>query len=130
MNRDPKSKLFKISLYDKLLITLILLFSLVSLLSFKGPELEDKKCVIYHDGDLLEKISLNKDEIKELHLPEGSMKLEIKKGRIRVLQSSCPHGLCVDIGWIKTDRIPIVCVPNKVIIEIKGSDSHYDAISQ
>ena len=130
MNGDFRSKLWQVSIYDKLLITVILLFSVVSLLAFKDSKPENKKGIIYHNGVLLDKISLDRYQIKELNLPEGNMKLEIKKGRIRVLESSCPHGLCVDMGWIKTDRMPIVCVPNKVIIEIKGDDSNYDAISQ
>ena len=130
MTTDTKSKLYIVSLYDKLLIILILSLSLVFLLSFNTSEPKYKKCVIYHDGNLFENIVLNKNQIKELNLPEGNMTLEIKEGRIRVLESSCPHGLCVDVGWIETDRMPIVCVPNKVIIEIKGDDSNYDAISQ
>jgi hypothetical protein len=130
MDTHTKSKICKVSIYDKLLIGLILLFAVGSFLSFKTSQLKTKKCFVYHDGSLLEEIDLKKDGIKELHVTEGRMKLEVSKGRIRVLQSSCPRGLCIQVGWISTGRMPIVCVPNKILIEIKGSDSQYDAVSQ
>jgi hypothetical protein len=130
MDTHTKSKICKISLYDKLLIGLILLFAVGSFLSFKTFELKTKKCLVYHNGSLLEEIDLRKDGIKELHVAEGRMKLEVSKGRIRVLQSSCPRGLCIQAGWITTGRMPIVCVPNKILIEIKGCDYQYDAVSQ
>ena len=122
-------KLCRVSLYDKLLIGVLLLFSFISLLSFKNSAVKDGKAVVYHNGDLLEEICLRKKEVKELHLAKGRMKIETRKGSVRVLESSCPHKLCVNMGWIKNKRQAIVCVPNKVLIEIKGVDSQYDAVS-
>jgi hypothetical protein len=123
-------KLAKVSPYDKLLIGLIVCFSILSLLLFTNPRLNEKMAEVYLDGHLLEEIDLRQDGTRELPLTEGSMSLEISKGRIRVLESSCPHKLCISEGWIKNNSRPIVCVPNKVLIEIKGIAFQYDAISQ
>jgi len=86
--------------------------------------------IVYHDGKLVEEIDLRHDGIKVISVPEGKMKLEVSKGRIRVIESSCPRKLCVHMGWIKDNKMPIVCVPNKILMEIKGIDSQYDAIAQ
>jgi hypothetical protein len=51
----------------------------------------------------------------------GKMEIEIKNGRVRMIESKCPLHLCVKQGWISSPSVPIVCVPNKIIVYIKNS---------
>ncbi|MCP4353717.1 MAG: NusG domain II-containing protein, partial [Desulfobacterales bacterium] len=46
--------------------------------------------------------------------------IETKQGGIRIKKSDCPRQICVNTGWIKTPGRIIVCVPNKILIEIKS----------
>jgi hypothetical protein len=55
------------------------------------------------------------------------MKLEIRDGAIRVAESNCPKRLCMQAGWVRTPGRSIVCVPNRVVIELKGESTGYDA---
>lgn len=48
-------------------------------------------------------------------------------GRIRVEHASCPDQICVHQGWISDSSIPIVCLPNKLVIEISGEEAQVDA---
>ncbi len=58
------------------------------------------------------------------------MEIEVKEGRIRVLKSDCPQKICVQTGWISKPGQTIICVPNKVLIEIVGiSNAEYNAVS-
>jgi hypothetical protein len=123
------SKLFKITLYDKLLIIAVIIFSLLLLLPFKQAVVKDKRALVYHDGVLIEQLDLSKDGIKKIKLPGGNIKIEVKKGRVRMLDSSCPHRICVKDGWIENNGQVIVCAPNKILIEMKGINSGYDTIS-
>ena len=51
----------------------------------------------------------------------------MEQGRIRVSQADCPDQVCVDQGWIADGTVPIVCLPHKLVIEIVGGGSAFDA---
>ncbi len=73
--------------------------------------------------------SLRLDKDQEIIILNGEMLIEIKEGRIRVRESDCPRKICVNTGWIKTPGQVIVCVPNKVLVEIKSAGSPFlDAV--
>lgn len=42
-------------------------------------------------------------------------------GRARVRTSDCPDKVCVKTGWIEHPGEVIVCLPNRVVVEIRGS---------
>ena len=44
-------------------------------------------------------------------------------GRIRVSHSDCPSQDCVRTGWVSRSGGQIVCLPNRLIITITGSDA-------
>ena len=49
--------------------------------------------------------------------------LEIKDHKIRVLEADCPDKVCVNTGWLDSPAIPIICLPNKLIIEFENNDA-------
>ena len=51
--------------------------------------------------------------------------VEIDHGRIRMLSADCPDGTCVRQGWISGGAFPIVCLPNRVVITLDGSDNEF-----
>jgi hypothetical protein len=71
---------------------------------------------IYHDGRLIERVSLKPD--REMTLEEGKMVIQIKDGKVRVLKSDCPRQVCLRVGWISHSGESITCVPFKTVIEI------------
>ena len=121
---DEEINFRKVTRSEILLISLIVLFSIAAILwNWSGDSKSSKHAgmvAIYQGGKLLEKVALEKD--KMILLPNGEMKIEVKESRIRVAWSDCPKQLCVNTGWIKTAGEVIVCVPNKVLIEIEATD--------
>ncbi len=124
MKRDNpagKESFYRLTPFDVVLIVLILFVStgviLFTELGLNWQLSETSEAVVYHEGKLLEHLSLDKD--REITLLEGKMILEIKDERIRVKKSDCPRQICVSRGWIKSSGQVIVCVPNKILIEIK-----------
>lgn len=76
----------------------------------------DKGIVEYQEKILFE-FSLNKDDIYEFEGSYGTMHLEVKDGRYRVVDVDCPNHNCEQMGWHDKDSYtPIVCLPNEVII--------------
>lgn len=50
--------------------------------------------------------------------------VEVAPGEIRVREATCPDRVCVRQGWIKNGVAPIVCLPNRLVIEItSGGDA-------
>jgi len=75
--------------------------------------------LVYKNGTLAEEVSLKNERI--IVLSKVQMKIEVKNEKIRVANSDCPQHLCMNMGWIKYSGQAIVCVPNKVVIEIKSA---------
>lgn len=85
---------------------------------------------VYQNNRLLGAYQLDHDQdiiIGDRVRPD--MKVEIRDAAIRVAQSDCPKGVCRQAGWVRTLGRSIVCVPNRVLIELKGEPKDYDAES-
>ena len=85
---------------------------------------------ITRDGELLREIPL--DEVKESHSfvvedELGSNTILVEPGRIRVSEADCPDQVCVNQGFISDGTVPVVCLPHKLMIEIVGGGSEFDA---
>lgn len=55
-------------------------------------------------------------------------KIEIKDGRVRMLEASCPNHLCIHQGWIRFEGQSIVCLPNKVTVTVRGTGDGFDFV--
>ncbi len=80
---------------------------------------------IKSDGELLYTIDLSKSPNKTIVVEYNGKKntLEIKNHKIRVLEADCPDKVCVNAGWLDSTAIPIICLPNKLIIEYENNDA-------
>ena len=58
----------------------------------------------------------------------GTNKIEIKDGRVRMLEAFCPNHLCIRQGWISLEGQSIVCLPNKVTVIVRGTDDGFDFV--
>ncbi len=59
----------------------------------------------------------------------GTNRLEIKGGSAYLTDTSCPDHLCEKMGKINSVGQSIICLPNRVVVEITGDySSEYDAV--
>ena len=56
--------------------------------------------------------------------------VEVSPGKIRVRQADCPDQVCVKQGWIGTGVAPIVCLPNRLVIEIADGVGEVDGVTK
>ena len=56
---------------------------------------------------------------QEIVLNNGSNVLKIKNGEADMIRADCPDQLCVHTGSISKEHEMIVCMPDKVIVEIR-----------
>lgn len=89
---------------------------------------DGKTAVITLDGEVIEEVDLSKVEgfytidVKGKH----HNTIEAEQGRIRVSHADCPDQVCVETGWIEDGSKPIVCLPNRLVIEIRGDGAEVD----
>jgi hypothetical protein len=128
--------------YDKILIILIIVFSLIMILyPFISAYLdngEDQNAFIYikDSSQEVRRIPLSEtyqDEpiIIEAEGPLGISIIEIHQGRARLKKApeEDPAKICEKTGWISKPGPSIICVPNKISVWIETEDSDLDAIS-
>ena len=71
---------------------------------------------------------LDKDCILEFDGEMGKSILEIKNGTIRFLESTCFDSTCIKMGEAEKGKSKyIACLPNMVIVTIKGENSEIPA---
>jgi len=100
-----------ITLYDLILVIIILFIAFSSLIN--KSDISKQTVFIYYQEKLLGTYDLSKDV--KIRINENCLAL-ISKNKIRMLKSDCPDKLCVKKGW--SDNVPIVCLPNKIVMEI------------
>lgn len=79
---------------------------------------------ISQDGQLIERASLSDTRRIEL----SGCTVEIRDGSVCVVESTCPDLVCVKSGRISKSGESIICVPNRVKLEISGAGA-VDVIS-
>ena len=118
----------KLTKGDKLLIVFVLILALGSMgyIRKQGLSNKDKYVSIQVNGKEVKKIIFD-DAIIGNTIPieteHGYNLIEVGDNEIRVIEASCPDQIDVKQGYISRIGETIVCLPNKMVIEIKGVDS-------
>lgn len=115
-----KTDLYRISLFDILLVALILVSPVLSLTSLWQPNQVNNKLFLYYDNKLLASCSLSEEGVLSITEKSSDVKVKIEENRVRILESNCPKQICVHTGWISAPGQTVVCVPNRILLEIKG----------
>jgi hypothetical protein len=125
----------RVTVLDALLIAALLALPGWALVTSWRAAREQPVAYIYHNNRLLGAYQLDRDQVITISgdSPRAGtvphMRIEIRGGAIRVAESDCPKGVCKQAGWVRTAGRSIVCVPNKVLIELRGERKGYDAES-
>ena len=85
---------------------------------------QGKVCIISVDGKVYGEMNLARDG--EMKLPGCVVRVE--NGSVFVTGSTCPDKVCERTGKISKSGEGIICVPNRVSIEISG-ESETDVIA-
>lgn len=121
---------------DIVIIILLFILSFTPNIIFSKTIYNSNKLVyasIKVDGKLYDNIPLstNKGEKKlNIKSSSGNNSILIRDNNIKVISADCKDDLCVKQGEISKVGESIICLPHKLIIEIKGDekDSSSDMI--
>ena len=85
---------------------------------------------IIQDGKVVTAFELEGHPDEELVFEYEGRKniVEIKDGRLRMRSADCPDKLCERSGWRGKGSLPLICLPNRLVIEFTASDT--DAVAR
>lgn len=108
-----------------LIITGLAISYILSFGKTSGDELE-----ITVNGDKFGSYSLSEDRDIAVEQNSHINKITIKSGKVSMSFSDCKNQDCVKQHDINKTGETIVCLPNKVVLEIKGGKAEFDSIAK
>lgn len=124
-------KELRLKLRDYILIGAVLFFCILPTLWLRYVDVSGKEVVylsIQVQGKEVQKVPLS-DKMETMVIPleqNGKVKnvVQIKDGFVDMLEADCPDQLCDVHKPISESGESIVCLPNKVVLEIIGRDGN------
>lgn len=110
----------KLNKNDIVLIIIVLSISLIFILLNKEEKGNIAK--VYYDNKLIKKIDLNVDKKYTVNGYNGKVNIVVKNKKIKVDFEKSPLHICSKQGYISKSYESIVCLPNKIVIEIDNED--------
>ncbi len=112
-----------------LIIAFIGIFALISVF-LQFTKKEGSMVLVSVDGKITAAYPLSEDISVVIDgFGGGTNRLEIKGGSAYLTDTSCPDHLCEKMGKINSVGQSIICLPNRVVVEITGDySSEYDAV--
>ena len=97
-----------------------------------SPEDGGARAVIYVDGEQYHTMPLNKDDTFTVEKDGHKNVVAVRDGFVHMEEASCPDKICVSQGEISKSNEMIVCLPNKVYIEVvdDGEESAFDSVAK
>lgn len=104
------------------LLCFVLIISLIAILR---PVTGNTKYTadIYQDGNLLTSIPLDGVTAPYRFIVTGENgcvnEIEVRPGSIGIISADCPDKLCIHQGFANNSKLPIVCLPNRLVIQLR-----------
>ncbi len=114
-------------------LSLLLIGGLASYLALRPA---GQQAVIQRDNQTVLTLSLTRDQQTEVEGHLGPVVIQIKEGRVRLLEYASPRMIGTRSGWIAQSGAMVACVPCGILIRVTGgqadhsSDNHYDGIAR
>ena len=116
---------------DLILLAAIVLLAGVVYLALTLTRSGGAYAVVTVSGAEVGRYSLSEDQTVRIGSGDSYNILVIENGTARISEASCPDKLCVGQGAKKYDGESIICLPNKVVVEIVGGgQSENDAVAR
>ncbi|MBT2732564.1 NusG domain II-containing protein [Carnobacterium sp. ISL-102] len=127
-----KNQLELVRPFDGVIVILLLLGSFIPLIIFSQTTKDiDENSTIYAvvmiDGETVKEIELSENTPNETFTfypaDEQYNIIEVDGTKIRNKEDNSPDQIAVKTGWISKPGETAICLPHKLIIEVKATDS-------
>jgi hypothetical protein len=107
---------------DCIFIGLVLIGFVIGLFLIRSSENEGQTVSIFLENRELYRLLILEDRIIVVQGKIGETVVKIEHGKVCIESAPCPHQLCKNMGRIYRSGESIVCIPNRLLIRIEGSD--------
>ena len=117
---------------DIALIAGFLVLTIAGFAAIRHHSFSGKHAVVDVDGRSVLELSLEKDVTTTVTGPLGETVIIVENGTVRIADSPCPHHHCIRMGRLEHSGEIAVCVPNRVVVTIRGGREHdsFDGVTQ
>lgn len=86
---------------------------------------------ILQDDEVIHRINLSEaeDQLIEIEYNGRINTVQIENHRIKMSGADCPDHTCINMGWLDS-AVPIVCLPNHLVIRFASLQDEADVIVQ
>ena len=105
---------------DILLAILLLALGFGLLALLQGFSVPGSNVAVTVDGEFRGMYDLSENRVVQIESANGYNTMEIRDGQVRMIEADCPNGDCMAFGGISRTNQVIVCLPNKVVLTIRG----------
>ncbi|ONI39985.1 hypothetical protein AN639_01505 [Candidatus Epulonipiscium fishelsonii] len=128
MDLESKEGVKKVKKNDLILILTVGIVAVLAFIAFNAFSTEGDVINVIIDGQQYGTFPLGKDQVIDIN---GTNTLEILDNTARMIHANCPDQLCIYQLPISKNRENIICLPNRMILEVVSEDNpEYDAIVQ
>ncbi|NLK69780.1 MAG: NusG domain II-containing protein [Clostridiaceae bacterium] len=117
---------------DVILIAFFLLIAMVLILWINASSNEAGEIIIYKDGQEFASAPLNVEKTVIVEDQNGGRNVvRIENGQVQVIEANCKDQICVHSRPAKKNGQAIICLPNKVVIEVRSTKiNEIDGVSE
>lgn len=115
---------------DIILAAILIVAGLLSSYALTAGGETGQMVCIYTDGEEYACYSLLEDRTVTIDRNSHINKITIKDSHVSMTFSDCANQNCVKQGEISKTSQSIVCLPNRVVVEIRGDSNEFDAIAR
>ena len=121
-------RLFTSNIFWIALFCILAAASVTAIFIIANSGAKGKIAKIYSDNELVRTVSLDREDEFTIKSKEGYNIIRIRNGKISVRESDCKNQICVNQGETDNDIVPIVCIPNGLVIRVENGNvkSDYD----
>ncbi len=131
--RSPAADRRRPTLWDGAVALAVVACAVFLVLFLRPAQSSAVTAVITLNGETVAQYRL--DQLSQpvtLEVTEADYPLTIRaeQGRICIEHSDCPSQDCVRTGWISRPGQQIICLPNRLVISLSGTDAEsFDAVT-
>ena len=116
---------------DGVLLALLVCLSIGAFFFLSSVTAKKGEVWIYEGGHLVGYYPLNMERTLKIRGPLGITVVRIHHGEAAIISAPCPRKLCEKMGPIPRHGSVIICIPNRIIVEVKKrKGQNLDAITR
>ncbi|MGB4984721.1 MAG: NusG domain II-containing protein [Erysipelotrichaceae bacterium] len=118
--------------YDKGYMFIVIIMAISVYVAFfffiDNTNQNNKQAIVEYKGKEVLRIDLTIDGQYVVSGTLGDVVIEVQDQQIRVTKETSNYHLCSYQGFVSNNAIPIICLPNDIVITIVSNESNVDTV--